>query len=79
MGMFDNVNVKVRCECGHLQDDFQSKDGPCFLEKVELSDVREFYSGCDKCGKRIHFRQKFPRSIEDFDRVAASAREGVAE
>lgn len=37
MGMFDSVNFKIKCsEFGNVIDDFQSKDGDCLLNTLEL-------------------------------------------
>jgi len=47
MGTFDYVNVKLPCpKCGKELNDFQSKDGPCFLELIEPDYVYRFYTIC---------------------------------
>ena len=69
MGMFDYVNFKMPCpECGHEIRDFQSKDGECYMETLELSEVFRFYGSCDKCNLWVEFNRR-PGSvvIGDFD------------
>jgi phage FluMu protein Com len=50
MGMFDYVNYEAPCiKCGKLLTEFQSKDGECYLKRLEPKDVRRFYTSCDEC------------------------------
>ena len=50
MGMFDYVDIKIRCpKCKGEMEGFQSKDGECFLCNVKPSDVRNFYTSCKHC------------------------------
>lgn len=60
MGMFDYVIMDaIPCPvCGELIDGFQSKDGACGLEEVEVADVDNFYSYCEKCGLMVGFYKK---------------------
>ena len=52
MGMFDWVNAKLPCpKCGHENQGWQSKDGPCHMKILEPSQVNEFYTSCDECGE----------------------------
>lgn len=55
MGMFDYVNFKMQCpNCGRETENFQSKDGKCWLETVEPDTVDEFYTMC-RCDTWIEF------------------------
>ncbi len=57
MGMFDDVDVSVECpECGALVDGFQSKDGPCLLDRLEPVEVDHCYSACSGCGAWVDLR-----------------------
>ena len=71
MGMFDNVNYEMDCpNCGARLTDFQSKDGDCCLGMLELVEVNNFYTSCDKCGTWIEFNRKEPTNpvpIEDYE------------
>ena len=50
MGMFDYVEYEAPCyKCGHILTEWQSKDGPCLLEDLTISDVSYFYESCSKC------------------------------
>ena len=49
MGMFDWVNYTATCDCGRSLRDFQSKDGPCQMRKLEAYEVERFYTMCS-CG-----------------------------
>ena len=62
MGMFDYVNHEAKCpECGAIVDGFQSKDGPCELITLEISDVDNFYTDCAKCNAWLEYeRVKMP-------------------
>lgn len=56
MGLFDYVNFKTKCpNCGATVDGFQSKDGPCELERLEYWKVKKFYSSCPKCNTWIEY------------------------
>ena len=59
MGMFDYVNYECTCPvCHNKVDGFQSKRGSCEMEKIEPSQVDNFYSSCGKCGCWIDFTAK---------------------
>lgn len=69
MGMFDYV--KYECVCPICQGDvdgFQSKDNECVLDVVQVKDVDNFYTSCDKCGCWIEFTRidefNFKRVVE---------------
>jgi hypothetical protein len=49
MGMFDWVNYTATCDCGRSLRDFQSKDGPCQMLRLEPHQVEIFYTMC-LCG-----------------------------
>lgn len=50
MGMFDYVNVNLKCpNCGEKVGGFQTKDGSCVLGHLNFNDVMNFYSDCEKC------------------------------
>ena len=57
MGMFDYVKYKCPCPyCEHPLEEFQSKDADCFLEEVEVSEVRRFYTSCPSCKEWVEFK-----------------------
>jgi len=65
MGMFDYVNVEIPCPyCGNLNDDYQSKDAGCTLETVDVTEVVNFYSSCNGCGKWVEFVRGFVRGVD---------------
>lgn len=50
MGMFDEVNAPpITCKCGGTVSGWQSKDGPCTLSMLPVSEVDQYYSICDQC------------------------------
>lgn len=52
MGMFDNVRYEAPCpSCGVSigPDQWQSKDGPCTLSTIPVSEVNRFYAICPNC------------------------------
>ncbi|TDI97005.1 MAG: hypothetical protein E2O29_01860 [Deltaproteobacteria bacterium] len=54
--MFDYINFKIKCpNCKYNIDGFQSKDGPCDLEKLEYWQVKRFYSSCSRCSTWIEY------------------------
>jgi len=56
MGLFDYVNVRVNCPiCGKPIEDFQSKDGPCYLSVIDPQYITEFYTSCDHCKTWIQY------------------------
>lgn len=68
MGMFDNVDYKMKClRCGAPVERFQSQDGPCCLATLDYLDVNNFYSHCPKCEAWIEFTRKKALSIDDYD------------
>ena len=70
MGMFDYVNHEVKCSCGTMIDEFQSKDGPCILATLEIEDVRNFYGFCSNCGNEYEYFQKnLKLTIKDYELV----------
>lgn len=64
MGMFDTVKG-FECECPFckvLVTGFQSKDGPCTLGEVTVSQVQSFLSICHGCKAVLSFtRVLYPR------------------
>jgi hypothetical protein len=56
MGMFDDVVgvPEIEC-CGVPLTNWQSKSGPCELEKIHWSRLTEFYAYCDTCHKCTRF------------------------
>lgn len=69
--MFDTVVYEMPCPlCGAKVSDFQSKDGACFLELLQPHDVRNFYSGCGKCGAWIQCVYTPPRGCGQIDATA---------
>lgn len=75
MGMFDYIDYECNCpDCGAVVKGFQSKDGFCVMETLKPSDVKSFYSSCDKCKVWLEFtvvKKKItcPRCLEvsDYD------------
>ena len=62
--MFDYVKYSAPCKkCGEILDEWQSKDGDCWMVTVEPKDVREFYADCHKCGTWNEYEVK-PVGIE---------------
>ena len=55
MGMFDNVDFEIECpnpHCDEILKDFQTKDGPCnlgTLQVTDLSDGDTLYTKCPEC------------------------------
>lgn len=51
MGMYDSVNAPPKpChKCGNELNEWQSKDGPCVLDLIELNEVDVYYNYCWKC------------------------------
>ena len=48
--MFDYVKVELPCpQCGSTVKGFQTKDNECMLSTLLPSEVKNFYSSCDKC------------------------------
>lgn len=59
MGMFDWIKFKTKCpKCGNDITGFQSKDGDCMLDCLELWQVDNFYSSCDNCETRVNYTLK---------------------
>lgn len=62
MGMHDYVNFEMKCpNCGTMLRDWQTKDGKCLLEVVEIDTIDEFYTSCQKCRTWYSFSRKKPR------------------
>lgn len=61
MGMFDYVNLRIKCpKCATFIRDFQSKDGSCLMNTLEIEEVDNFYSSCPNCDAWIEFQRKEP-------------------
>jgi hypothetical protein len=59
MGMYDYIKFKMLCpSCFKPLEDFQSKDGACCLETLEITEVDNFYTSCDHCRAWIEYRRK---------------------
>jgi len=59
MGMFDYVNFKLKCpRCGKMINEFQTKDGPQLLIKLDFWDVKNFYNSCSACRSWVEFTLK---------------------
>jgi len=59
MGLYDHLRFKIACPtCGEPMEDFQSKDGACCMETLEITDVDNFYSSCDKCRTWVDYKRK---------------------
>ena len=81
MGMYDEIiTPELKCECGAVLKDWQSKDGPCLLENLHFAEVNNFYTGCEECSKWYEYtRTKEPKAcptcktivvkIEDYELV----------
>lgn len=77
MGMFDWIEgvPEMPCpKCGRPLDSWQSKDGPCEMERLHFSEVDNFYTLCsDRCGEFVEFAlpkpPRVPRPFEDYQRV----------
>lgn len=75
MGLFDDVNFKMKCPvCNKIVDHFQSKDLSCGLNLVEVDLLSNFYSACEGCGAWIEFTRKIKEKdkelcdvLKDFD------------
>lgn len=80
MGMFDDITLvpAIKCrKCGHIiAAGWQSKDGPCQLEKLPYWHVRNFYTFCrgksngKDCGEWHEYTLREPqliRPISDYD------------
>ena len=71
MGIFDYVNFEMDCpQCGEPLKDFQTKDGNCYLNRVEFWEVDHFYDNCESCDTWVEFNRKkpmAPQPIEDYE------------
>lgn len=75
MGLFNYVNFEMNCPgCGSLLRDFQTKDGHCCLDMVEIEAVTEFYALCGKCNHWTEFA-RIPPSPEPRERKERATRE----
>ena len=73
MGMFDYVNVSIKCpKCNHIVQGFQTKDGKSNMNILEVEEVNHFYANCLFCGDSIEFTRKEPiqrlMNLEDLKR-----------
>jgi len=76
MGMYDDVEFEMSCpSCGEKVSGFQSKDGPCLLLKVNVSQIRNFYTSCSKCSTWIDCVYIPPTGVGTI--VASYQKEGV--
>lgn len=83
MGMFDDITdvPAMNCrKCGKPITGWQSKDGPCELEKLPYWEVRNFYTFCHTvvsedpkhryCGEWYEYQLRqpaTPRPITDYE------------
>lgn len=69
MGMFDYVNLEIKCpKCGAVVDGFQTKDNGCLMDELEYWEVNHFYSSCEKCGLWFDFVRRTPKiPLSDYD------------
>ena len=59
MGMYDNIDFEMGCPvCGAVLNSFQSKDGPCLMDTLDVDDVDQFYDLCHTCKTFITFNRK---------------------
>jgi hypothetical protein len=59
MGMFDWVNLKMKCpNCGEEINRFQTKDYDCELKTRNPLETNYFYGGCENCETWITFERK---------------------
>ena len=50
MGMFDNVQLTVKCpKCGADVDGFQTKEAACVLDTLQPYEVSHCYAPCREC------------------------------
>ena len=62
--MFDYIKFEIKCpECGHVVNNFQSKDVGCSLGELNFWEVDNFYDFCRNCDLWIAFNRKNPRAI----------------
>lgn len=87
MGMFDDITdvPPMNCrKCGTPLEGWQSKDGPCELEKLPYWEVSNFYTSCHKvvsddplrryCGEWHEYVRRVPlgpRPITDYELLPA--------
>ncbi|MCK9429494.1 MAG: hypothetical protein M0R17_05780 [Candidatus Omnitrophica bacterium] len=72
MGMFDYVNLRIRCPiCKSFIDGFQTKDSHCIMNIVEVEEINNFYAHCSKCHSWIEFNRKKEQSARflEFDKL----------
>jgi hypothetical protein len=59
--MFDYVKHSAPCyRCGRTLTDWQSKSGPCLLERLTPQDVMYFYTSCNGCGAWNEYEVQIP-------------------
>ena len=79
MGMFDWVDVTVRCpQCQSVVDGFQRKDGPCELLTLPLERVDHLYAKCKNpiCCLWIDFHRQYPDVDEVLPGFDMTTRQG---
>lgn len=68
MGMFDYVDVGGAVECPRcgkdITTDWQTKDGPCLLNKLHWTTVWNFYTSCPHCRTWIEYVRDLPENRE---------------
>lgn len=67
MGMFDYVNVELKCPyCNEgIVTGVQSKSSDCTLSTLDPQYVTNFYSSCPKCKKWVEYDRKSPGQGEE--------------
>ena len=56
MGLYDAIDFKMKCpRCKKDMGEFQSKDGPCAMSKLDWWSVDNFYSSCDNCETWVEY------------------------
>lgn len=68
MGMFDHVDFEMDCpKCGRKMNNFQSKDGECYFNRVKITEVNNFYDSCKHCNAWVEFIRKKAKGLDDFE------------
>lgn len=75
MGLFNYINFEMDCpQCGDVVRDFQTKDGYCCMDMVEIEAVTNFYARCRKCNYWIVFT-RIPPPPEPLERKERATRD----